>query len=885
MDDPETFQDLGKLKGLKITHLNIRSLLKKVDQLKLLTEGTGIDILTLSETWLRPHLNTSLVDLPGYRTFRLDRDSKSKRKKRGGGLISYVSDKHASACEALEELDVANENIEAQWIHLHRPNCKNVVICNTYRPPGGDLRKSIIYLDNCLKSFNLGKTDLFVLGDLNIDYKNKSSPKYKKFKFFAQSNGLTQYINSTTRNNDKTKSLIDLALTNSKFIQKAGTLEHFISDHQPIYIVHKKSRDRRQSVRFEGRSYRDFDVDVFRKNLRGADWERFFSLTDPCEAWDLILNNITLVLDQMCPIRSFHIKNYRPDWMTKELIEQIKDRDYFFKKAKLAGGEDAWNIAKYLRNVTNANIRQAKREFILEELKTYDNDPKKFWKVIKKIVPSGKSNQKHDILLKDEGTKVNKEDVAQFINNYFINVGNSGMSDSQNQMQPDLTQRLVGMDIPEASKPEAHDLHKVNEGEVFRIVKDINISKSSGLENVSSYILKESFKILTPEITHMFNLSIQTSIFPTAWKQALVIPIPKTGNLTMVKNYRPISLLPLPGKILEKIIHSQLSSYLEGNLLLSDKQHGFRKGHSTIHSVAQHTEYINKKMDGGVPTLAAFVDFRKAFDCVQHPLLLDKLAQLGVSFATVSWVRSYLANRTQRVFANDTYSPYMKVTQGVPQGSMLGPLFYIIYANDISKIVEKCEIALYADDTVLFTANKDFDKSVENLQEDLNMLNKWCSNNSILANTDKTKIMVFGSSTVTRKLPQFEITLSDVPLHNVTAYKYLGVTLDSRLTYNLHVNKLVNSVAAKLKQFQCMRCFLNNKAALMVYKNMLLPLLEYGDVFLSAATIVNRKRMQILQNKGLRCALNKDLETSTADLHREAKLLKLKFRKEQKLDV
>ena len=780
----------------------------------------------------------------------------------------------------MEELEISNENIEAQWLYLHKEKCKDVVVCNAYRPPGGDLKKAVGYLEDSLKIFNLGKVDFFLLGDLNINYINKKSPDYKRLNFFVKSNGFTQHINSTTRNTDKTKSLLDLAITNSKFISHAGTLEHFISDHQPIYVIHKKGRDTRPSVKFEGRSYRNFNINKFKEMLTGMDWGYVFDLTDPNEAWEYILKNITTVLDVMCPVRSFHIKNYRPDWMTKELIEQVKDRDYFYKKAKLQGDEDAWNVAKYLRNRTNANIRQAKREFILDELKAHDDNPKKFWKVIRKVVPTGKSDQSNDIMLKHNGKKIDKDQVAQYINDYFINVGKISTPYSQKAHDPTAAPII---DPGEIEGPLFAELGTVTEREVYKVVQEINISKSSGLENVSSFILKEAFKTLISEVTFMFNLSIKKSKFPNVWKQALVVPIPKTGNLTLVKNYRPISLLPLPGKILEKLVHQQLSTYLETESLLSDKQHGFRKKHSTVHSVAQLSNYISKKMDTRTPTLVAYVDFKKAFDCVQHSVLLAKLASLGVGRSIVNWVESYLSNREQRVFANNCVSPSKKITQGVPQGSVLGPLFYIIYANDLIKTVSNCEVALYADDTVLFTADNNFDISICNLQGDLNALSAWCHDNGIMANTDKTKVMVFGSPNVLGKVPSFDVKLDGASLQRVSLYKYLGVTLDTGLTYSQHVSKTISSVTSKLKQFQRMRSFLNSKAALMVYKNMMLPILEYGDVFFSATTCLNRKRLQVLQNKGLRCALNKGIEVSTIELHSEAKLLQLKYRREQHL--
>ena len=316
-------------------------------------------------------------------------------------------------------------------------------------------------------------------------------------------------------------------------------------------------------------------------------------------------------------------------------------------------------------------------------------------------------------------------------------------------------------------------------------------------------------------------------------------------------------------------------------MLLADEQHGFRKNHSTLHSIEQITSFVDKKMDAKLPTAAVFIDFRKAFDCVQHPVLIQKLRNLGFSNTVLDWVSSYLTNREQRVFANDNYSDFQNITQGVPQGSVLGPLFYIIYANDIAQIVKNCKIAMYADDTVMYTSNRNFDVSVKNLQDDVNSLSKWCETNGIKVNTDKTKVMIFGSKFSLAGISPFEIKIEGVALQTVSSYKYLGLTLDAQLNYNLHMSKLIGSVAGKIKQFQRMRTFLSNKAALMVYKGTILPILEYGNIFFSAASAENRKRLQTMQNKGLRCAFNADIDTSTAELHSEAHLLKLHLRREQ----
>ena len=877
-----TFSTIKDIKGLKLVHLNVRSLLKKMDQVRLLLRDSEVDILSISETWLKTHLHSNLVSIQGYKLYRQDRAlGPLRKKKRGGGLITYIADKHASMCESLQDMDRSDETIEAQWTLIHRPNCKNVVTCNLYRPPEGNLKKALDYLDESISLLNVPKTDLFIVGDWNVNYKNQSSPEFKKLNFFITSNGLSQHIKSMTRNTDKTNSLIDLALSNSKFISSAGTLEHYISDHQPIYLVHKKGRDVRESAKFEGRSYKNYNKDKFREQLHAASWDGFYEQTNPEAAWDIILKNIISVLDVMCPIRSFHIKNYRPEWMTNELIEQLKDRDYFYSKAKKEKSEDSWNIAKYLRNATNSNIRQAKRDFILEKLNHNKNEPKKFWKTIRKVMPTKKSTNNSDILLKNGPHKLEREKVAEFVNEYFIKVGKS--------TSPTSTTNNAGGDGDEVGHGHVGEREmdwkfgRILDREVLRVVKDINVSKSSGLDNVSSFVIKEAFTYLIPEVTYMYNLSVDSSIFPNAWKKATVVPIPKSGDLTKVKNYRPISLLPLPGKILEKLIHHQLSMYLDGNSLLSDSQHGFRKNHPTINSVAQLSNFISTKMDNSIPVLSVFVDFRKAFDSVQHPMLLEKLSHLNLHHSVVDWVSSYLNRRQQRVFANNTYSNFATIEQGVPQGSVLGPLFYIIYANDLVNIAQNCGIALYADDTVLYTANPDFDVAIANMQSDVDAMSQWCKVNGIQVNIEKTKLLVFGGSKKLKELQSFSILYDGSPILPKLSYKYLGITLDRQLNFGLHVNGIVSSVTEKLKQFQRMRSFMTYEAALLVYKSMLLPVLEYGDIFLSAATAVNRTRLQTLQNRGLRCALGRGIETSNDELHSMADLLELKYRREQHL--
>ena len=275
------------------------------------------------------------------------------------------------------------------------------------------------------------------------------------------------------------------------------------------------------------------------------------------------------------------------------------------------------------------------------------------------------------------------------------------------------------------------------------------------------------------------------------------------------------------------------------------------KNRSTLDALYQLTNQINLNMDKRCITLVTFIDFKKAFDCVQHDLLLGKLKNLNLDKLTLKWLESYLTDRQQKVMANGLTSTPRKTTQGVPQGSIIGPLLYIIYANDIANLMKKCEVSLYADDTVLFTNCKSIEKAQKIMQNSLKTLEKWCNRNGIFINVNKTKYMLFGSKVALAKYKDREVTLKvgKQTVARVHNYCYLGVTLDEQLNYELHAQSLFGRVKNKLSQLRAMRYFLNKQAMLMINKNMILQILEYGDIFLSSLSKQTRKSRKFFKTK------------------------------------
>ena len=329
---------------------------------------------------------------------------------------------------------------------------------------------------------------------------------------------------------------------------------------------------------------------------------------------------------------------------------------------------------------------------------------------------------------------IDNDRISDFINDYFSNIGANLAGPLRepwvyNGIQCDHVLPDIQTDIEE----------------VVRLTKDIDLSKSSAIKYISNRVIKEAFTALPDLVTRLFNCSLSSGKVPDTWKSATVIPLKKEGNSTDVNNLCPISLLPIQGKMLEKIVHKRLINFLDNNNLLDVYQGGFRPNHSTTDTIVKFTECLYKGMNKGEITLAVYIDLRKAFDTVNHSILLKKLSKLGIKGTNWSWIENYLFSRTQTTFANNKTSSIAPITCGVPQGSVLGPLLFLIYVNDIQNLFKHSKHFLYADDTVIYLSGTDINDVVHKLQADLLSFSKWCNGNKLTVNTKKLNIVIYGT--------------------------------------------------------------------------------------------------------------------------------------------
>ena len=867
--------------GISFAHLNIGSLLAggKLEIFKSQLVTTNLDIFCLSESWLSEAIPTGQIALQGYTVYRLDRtwndNGDPGYAKRGGGLLCYTKDSIPTSDTKFGYLNCSCKDLELQWISIQIKNLRPIVVLNAYRPPQGNYKTACkIINDSIAKAGMKENTEIFLMGDLNIDLKDKSSPSTKELLFTTGSNGLSPKISETTRhscrNGVSKDSCIDHIFSNSTFIVESKVLDLNISDHSAVYVRRKKPRTFHKKIGFTGRSYRFFDKEDFQWSLIDANWEAFYQSKDPNECWDLIEEKIRDFLNHTCPLREFKVKEVREAWITDEILEEIKDKDYYLKIARTTRDERDWALARRERNRVGKLVRTARANFVKEQQREFRSDPKKFWTTISSVIPNNKQSQNIIRLVdKATGTEMEEKEVANSGNNFFSSIGSN---------------------LAEKLRDPWHFRGMVNEKEcqqvttdfeqVLNLCKDINTTKSSGISDIASRIFKHAFLVLVPQLVYLFNLSFETGIFPDSWKQATVIPLYKGGDRSDVENYRPISLLPLPGKLIEKIVHQNISIFLEDNKILTDKQNGFRKGCSTTTAVADLTDDLFTAINDSEMSIAVFVDLRKAFDTVNHNILCKKLEKYGIRNGVLKWCTNYLTNRKQRTLANNAKSESRNIVYGVPQGSVLGPLFFILYINDMQHALNDVNVQLYADDTVIYASGNVLSRVLNRVQTALTHLQTWCRSNKLTLNLAKTKMVTFGTRNALKLMGPHTLTLGGKKVQKVSSFKYLGFHLDATLNFKSHIADVMRKVMHKRVLLSRMMFFLTKEVALLIYKTMILPYFDYCDIVYHSACSSDLDMLQRLQNKCLKTCLGLHKLCETKVVHSLADCTYLDKRRE-----
>lgn len=864
-----SLDDIKRNRGLKIAHLNIRSLRHKADLLRL--EGLDtktLDILTLSETWLDQSFEDSEVALPGFSCVRMDRTG---AKKGFGGVAIYVRESLPFKIRN----DLNSFDHECLWVELTRSKCRPTLICCAYRAPDIDFCNFILNLNNCMANIKLDKCDFVLLGDLNANMLSHSRDKEKQELLkFVRTFDFTQLITKATRVSESVKSLLDVILVNNDHrIIDSGVVPVSLSDHYLVYCVLKSGVTKAPPRTIEYRSYKNFNVNSFIADLNNVPWhvtESADNIDDAVFLWNKLFSEVA---DSHAPVKRCRVKGSPVNWMNNKINEAMKDRDFHHRRAVKTNSAYHWSNYRRLRNLVNRKIKSAKSKYYCELIKEAKGDSSKIWKAVNEASSRNVKSSSPTCIMADGVQLTSPSSIATAMNIYFSSIGKflaekiSSRVTVQSVHSPTMTQSVFY-------------LNEIDEETVLKLLLSLKTNKAIGLDNISARLLKCGAHEICPSVTKLLNLSIRSGKFPAIWKCSKVAALFKSGERTNATNYRPISILPTLSKILEKVVHFQFYQYLKLHNVLSNKQFGFRPKLSTTSALSSFSDEVLLNMEQGNLCGVVFLDLTKAFDTVNHCILLSKLSAVGVSPSSLKWFESYLSHRKQQTSCGNDLSEALPVTFGVPQGSILGPLLFLVYINNLPDVIKNSHVTLYADDTVLYCFSKDPRHLEQKLNEDLLRVAHWLCENKLTLNLEKTKSMLIGSNRKLGDISSFSLSIFDTDINTVSNFKYLGIMLSTHFTWTSHIEYISSKINKNLGLLRRIKHLLPKQARLLFYNSLVLPIFDYADVIWGDKdNVVLMNELQVLQNKAAKIILNRPLHSSASDALSTLKWLNLKQRR------
>nr|CAH7757999.1 unnamed protein product [Callosobruchus chinensis] len=779
--------------------------------------GNSFDVMCVTETWLNPDLPSDSVSIPGFTFLRKDRLG------RGGGVGIYLR-KCLSFERILLDFDDAND-IEHIWVSLRVNRSITIIIGVVYRPPSVSYQNVLDYTDNILSFITPQWDNIVVLGDFNVDqtYDNELNRSYISYDFQQQIDEPTRITPSHT--------IIDLIFTNVyDQVHSSRTMDsNGISDHLVVFCEFRFHIPRPRPFSIRYRDYKQFCYCDFYVDLVNLQWDDILYLNNIDDKLTLLNELIVQLFDKHAPVKSARItKPYAP-WITNNVKKMMRERDIALQKYKQTKSiSDHSNYAK-LRNLVLSAIRREKAAYLSSKLNTGNSCV--LWQTINRLNIKKKQFSEIPLYLKNAGE----------INEHFMSVFS-----------------------PENSCPIATDYynsHRFAENIEFSLrlatvdeIKHIALNLKSnafGVDDINADMILYCLPVIAKYITHIINCCIEAGYFPQLWKFSLIKPLPKSKSVLTYDDLRPISLLPTLSKVFERFIYFQLFEYVTSKGILPEMQSGFRKGYSTTSVLLKVSDYIIRSLDAGLATLLVLLDFSKAFDTLDHSLLLAKLRYFGLDEMCLKLFESYLHNRHQCVFVDNNYSDFQSVTSGVPQGSVLGPLFFIIYTSDMFKVIEHCNIQGYADDTQLYISFDPKSINIANdcINQDLESIYIYASRHNLKLNARKCQVMLFSSRAASDLSSYVNINIAGEPLLIVKSTKNLGIIFDCKLRFQEYVSLLVKKTYLVLRLLYRNGGVLNFKLRKKLVESLVFSVLSYGiTLYYPCLDSVTKYRLQKIQN-------------------------------------
>ena len=828
----ETFELHKNL--LRVAHLNTSSTPKHIEEIIRMALETDLDIFACCETNIKNHTPAKRYSIPGYKLIKVNRNNERK-----GGVGIFFKDIYKP-----KKINIRYEALQPELLFTEVEINKNkVAVGVVYKSPKTSYR---IYaeIQEILAFITTKYNHVMLLGDFNIDMLKKDRESDFLNNVILQPFNLIQVIKEPTRITSGTATNIDhIFVTNDSNVKASGVVDFpGISDHCLIFMAYSLKRPKFTPTKVVRRDFKNFNKDEFVLDMQRAHWGNVHTIDDNHQ--EIGLNEkVTIVenifrenIDKHAPFKEFMIKRpIKSSWMNEEILTLMDSRDKYKNLFNRFKDDFFLNRFKELKNEVNHKIRRAKIKEFNDSINSKIKDSKNFHNELKKhnVVDAKKSNDTkcqfspdilNDIFCDSHNAEVDIDKVARTINNINNKPKRGGCFEFQ-----EVTQR-----------------------EVIEVVNSLK-SNASGVDDISAFFLKLSINHAASAITDIINTSLRQATFPERWKKALVIPIPKVNLPLSPSDFRPISLLSVLSKIIEKIASKQMVRYLTQHSLLDINQSAYRANHGCPTALLKVTDDMYQALDNDEICILTLLDYSKAFNCANHNIIIAKLKSLGFSNIALRWINSYLTGRSQRVKTQQGFSNWKILVNGVPQGSILGPLLFTILLIDFGDFLRNCKFHLYADDSQIYITGKRSDILIliQRLNNDLLNIFNFSNSNNLSLNFSKCKYMIIGSKNNLALIDEMNlpvIGMAGTPFKRVREAYDLGVLLDENLKWDSHINEIIAKAYGKLRTAYLAKNFLNKESKIAVVEYYVLSQLNYCNILMQNISQGLVDKLQKLQN-------------------------------------